>query len=70
MAYSIQKKRTGFYYLIEFTSDDNDINNKLELAYKRDERLMRWLTVKLDKHAVVYAESRRKRLSTNKKQEA
>ena len=30
MAYSIQKKRTGFYYLIEFTSDDKEINNKLE----------------------------------------
>ena len=65
-----KRKKTGFYYLIEFTSDDNEINNKLELAYKRDERLMRWLTVKLDKHAIVYAESRRKRLSTNKKEEA
>ena len=70
MAYSIQKKRTGFYYLIEFSSDDINIVDKLELAYKRDERLMRWLTVKLDKHAVVYAESRRKRLNNNKKQEA
>ena len=70
MAYSIQNKRTGFYFLIEFTSDDKEINSKLELAYKRDERLMRWLIVKLDKHAVVYAESRRKRLGTNKKQEA
>ena len=70
MAYSIQKKRTGFYFLIEFISDDKDINDKLELAYKRDERLMRWLTVKLDKHATAYAESRRKRLNFNKKQEA
>lgn len=70
MAYSIQKKRTGFYFLFEFTSDDQEIISKLEVAYKRDERLMRWLTVKLDKHAVVYAESRRKRLNTNKKQEA
>ena len=70
MAYSIQKKRTGFYYLIEFSSDDINIVDKLELAYKRDERLMRWITVKLDKHAVVYAENRRKRLNNNKKQEA
>ena len=70
MAYSIQKKKTGFYYLIEFTTENIDLNNKLEVAYKREERVMRWLTVKLDKHAVVYAESRRKRLSTNKKQEA
>jgi len=70
MAYSIQKKRTGFYYLMEFTTDDHEIISKLEIAYKRDERLMRWLTVKLDKHAITYAEGRRKRLSTNQKQEA
>ena len=70
MAYSIQKKRTGFYYLMEFTSEDREIINKLELAYKRDERLMRWITVKLDKHALAYAERRRKRLNTNEKQEA
>jgi small subunit ribosomal protein S6 len=70
MAYSIQKKRTGFYYLMEFTSEDREIINKLELAYKRDERLMRWLTVKLDKHALAYAERRRKRLSINEKEEA
>ena len=70
MAYSIQKKRTGFYYLMEFTSEDREIINKLELAYKRDERLMRWITVKLDKHAQAYAERRRKRLNTNEKQKA
>ena len=56
--------------MIEFSSNDINIVDKLELAYKRDERLMRWLTVKLDKHAVVYAEKRRKRLNNNKKQEA
>jgi small subunit ribosomal protein S6 len=55
---------------MEFTSEDREIINKLELAYKRDERLMRWITVKLDKHALVYAERRRKRLNTNEKQEA
>ena len=69
MAYSIQKKKTGFYYLIEFTTDNIELNSKLELAYKREERIMRWLTVKLDKHAIIYADSRRKRLN-NKKQEA
>ncbi len=70
MAYSIQKKKTGFYCLIEFTSDDREIINKLELEFKRDERFMRWLTVKLDKHALDYAERRRKRLNINKNQEA
>ena len=68
MAYSIQKKKTGFYYLIEFTTDNIELNNNLEVAYKREERVMRWLTVKLDKHAVIYAESRRKRLNTNKQE--
>ena len=66
MSYTIQKKKTGFYCLIEFTSDDNNLTDALELEYKRDERLMRWLTVKLDKYAVEYAESRRKRLNTKK----
>lgn len=69
MAYSIQKKKTGFYFLNQFTTDSLELLDKLELAYKREERVMRWLTVKLDKHAVTYAESRRKRLNT-KKQEA
>ena len=66
MAYSIQKKKTGFYFLIEFATDNKDLNDMLELAYKREERVMRWLTVKLDKHALTYAESRRKRLNTKK----
>lgn len=69
MAYSIQKKKTGFYFLIEFATDNIAVYDMLELAYKREERVMRWLTVKLDKHALTYAESRRKRLNT-KKQEA
>jgi small subunit ribosomal protein S6 len=69
MAYSIQKKKTGFYFLIEFATDSIALYDMLELAYKREERVMRWLTVKLDKHALTYAESRRKRLNT-KKQEA
>ena len=69
MAYSIQKKKTGFYFLIEFATDSIALCDMLELAYKREERVMRWLTVKLDKHALAYADSRRKRLNT-KKQEA
>src|SRR5688572_5467479 len=59
LAYPIQKKSTGFYYLIEFKSDGSNIG-KLELEYKRDERLLRFLTVSLDKHAVAYNEKRRR----------
>ena len=59
LAYPIQKKNTGFYYLIEFKGA-GDIIGKLEVEYKRDERVMRFLTVALDKHAIVYNEKKRK----------
>ncbi|MBQ7984412.1 MAG: 30S ribosomal protein S6 [Bacteroidales bacterium] len=58
LAYPIQKKTSGYYYLIEFKSDGNLIA-KLETAYKRDERLLRFLTVSLDKFAVAYNEKKR-----------
>jgi small subunit ribosomal protein S6 len=68
LAYPIQKKNTGFYYLIEFKSDGSNIG-KLELEYKRDERIMRFLTVSLDKHAVTYNEKKRKNAAMKKKEE-
>ncbi len=58
LAYPIKKKTTGFYYLIEFKAEGGVIND-LEVAYKRDERLLRFLTVALDKHAVAYNEKKR-----------
>ncbi len=58
LAYPIKKKSTGFYYLIEFKAEGNVIAD-LEIAYKRDERLLRFLTVSLDKHAVAYNEKKR-----------
>ncbi len=58
LAYPIQKKTTGFYYLIEFKAE-GDVIATLETAYKRDERLLRFLTVSLDKHAIAYNEKRR-----------
>jgi small subunit ribosomal protein S6 len=69
LAYPIQKKNTGFYYLVEFKSD-GAIISKLELEYKRDERLMRFLTVGLDKHAVTYNEKKRRNAALKKKEEA
>jgi small subunit ribosomal protein S6 len=60
LAYPIQKKSTGFYYLIEFKAD-GDIIKDVELAFKRDERIIRFLTVKLDKHAVAYNEKKRRK---------
>ena len=58
LAYPIKKKTTGFYYLIEFKAEGSLIAD-LEVAYKRDERLLRFLTVALDKHAVAYNEKKR-----------
>lgn len=69
LAYPIQKKNTGFYYLTEFKGDGNVIA-KLELEYKRDERIMRFLTVALDKHAVAYNEKKRKNAAQKKQEES
>ena len=67
LAYPIQKKTTGFYFLIEFAAE-GEIINKLETQYRRDERVIRFLTFKQDKFAVEYAEKRRAKLA-NKQEE-
>ena len=64
LAYPIDKKSTGFYHLIEFTAEGDAVDN-LEVEYKRDERIIRFLTVKMDKYAVEYAGKRRDQKSTN-----
>lgn len=58
LAYPIQKKSTGFYHIFEFKGV-NDLISKLELAYRRDDQVMRYLTIKLDKHAKAFNEKRR-----------
>jgi small subunit ribosomal protein S6 len=58
LAYPIQKKSTGFYNLIGFKSSPEFIN-KLETEYRRDERIIRFLTLKLDKYAAEYSERKR-----------
>lgn len=63
LAYPIQHKKSGFYHLFEFTSS-GELVSPYELEFKRDERVMRFLTVKLDKHAVSWAERRRTKLKT------
>ena len=59
LAYPIQKKSTGFYCLFEFEAEPTIVKT-LETAYRRDERVIRFLTFHLDKYAVEYAEKRRK----------
>ncbi|MBR1882690.1 MAG: 30S ribosomal protein S6 [Muribaculaceae bacterium] len=58
LAYPIQKKTTGFYNLLEFEAEPT-IAAKLETAYRRDERVIRFLTFHLDKYAAEYAVKRR-----------
>ena len=67
MAYAIQKKSTGFYCLVEFKAEP-EVIKVLETAFRRDEKVIRFQTVKLDKYAVEYAEKRRAKLG--KKEEA
>ncbi|MCH5231909.1 MAG: 30S ribosomal protein S6 [Muribaculaceae bacterium] len=58
LAYPIQKKSTGFYCLLEFKGEPT-IVKKLDVAFRRDERVIRFLTFRLDKYAQEYAEKRR-----------
>ena len=67
MAYAIQKKSTGFYCLVEFKAEPSVVKT-LDVAYRRDEKVIRYMTVKLDKYAAQYAEKRRNKLG--KKEEA
>ena len=65
LAYPIQKKSTGFYHLIEFEADSQFVA-KLETEYHRDERVIRFLTTKMDKHHQAFAE----RMRNKRKQSA
>jgi small subunit ribosomal protein S6 len=58
LAYPIQKKSTGFYILIEFKSEPAVVA-KLETQFRRDERVIRFLTFRQDKDFEAYAAKRR-----------
>ena len=65
LTYTIKKKNSGFYQLFQIEAEGNSIA-ELETAYKRDERILRYLTVHLDKYALEYAERRKIRLAGKK----
>ena len=67
LAYPIQKRTSGFYYLIEFKAEPSLIAS-LETQYRRDERVIRFLTFAMDKHAVAYAEKRRANKAAKKEE--
>ncbi|MBS3915376.1 MAG: 30S ribosomal protein S6 [Bacteroidetes bacterium] len=59
LAYPIQKKGTGFYHLFEYQAGP-DFIKQIELVFRRDERVLRYLTVRLDKNGVEFSEKRRR----------
>ena len=67
LAYQIEKKTSGFYFLVEFKAEPTVIKT-FETGLRRDEKVIRFMTVKLEKHAAEYAEKRRKKFI--KKEEA
>ena len=66
LAFSIQNKNSGFYHLLQFEGE-GDIINALEVEFRRDERVMRYLTVKLDIHAQLWAEKRKNKIQSKVK---
>ncbi|NDV79662.1 30S ribosomal protein S6 [Dysgonomonas sp. 511] len=68
LAYPIQKKSTGFYAFLEFEADPAVIS-KLEVNFRRDERVIRFLTFRQDKFAHEYAQKRRNLKSSKKTEE-
>ncbi|MFH2096081.1 MAG: 30S ribosomal protein S6, partial [Bacteroidota bacterium] len=65
LAYPIQKKSTGFYHLLEFNAN-GELINKLETEFRRDERVIRFLTIVMDKYMVEYAIKKRTKKENEK----
>ncbi len=60
LAYPIQKKKSGTYQTIHFTSPPQVINT-LETHYQRDPEILRFLTVSLNKHALTYKQAQQQK---------
>ena len=70
LAYPIKKRTTGVYYCIEFEAPTGELIADLELQMRRDERLLRFLSVKLDKYGVKYNKDKREgRIGKKKKKD-
>ena len=67
LAYPIQKKTTGFYHLLQFEAE-GALVDKLETAYRRDERVIRFLTFRLDKYAYEYTLKRRSKYAAKQEE--
>lgn len=67
LAYEIKRRSSGVYFCIEFQSPDGEFMDDFELALRRDERLLRFLTIALDKFGVKYNDDKRNGLIGKKK---
>ncbi|MFQ9995921.1 MAG: 30S ribosomal protein S6, partial [Hoylesella buccalis] len=65
LAYQIQKKNSGFYCLFEFKGEPTLVQT-LETGFRRDEKVIRYMTVKLDKYAAEYALKRKQKYANKK----
>src|SRR5436305_9238971 len=63
LAYSIQKKTTGIYWVMEYSAL-SDFNEKLKIQILRDEQIMRHMITALDKYAVEYNAKKRSGVPT------
>jgi small subunit ribosomal protein S6 len=70
LAYPIQKKNSGFYHIFEYTSTDINVVDILETEFRRDEKVLRFMTIALDKHSIAYNEKKRKGLVGRKREES
>jgi small subunit ribosomal protein S6 len=59
LAYEIKKRHSGMYFCVEFAGENGNIIDKMELTLRRDEKILRFLTVALDKFGVKYNQDRR-----------
>ena len=59
LAYPIKRRNTGIYYCVEFEVPNGEVIPEMELAMTRDDAILRFLSVKLDKHGVKYNEDKR-----------
>jgi small subunit ribosomal protein S6 len=59
LAYPINKRTSGVYYSVEFQVETGDLIDNLELSFRRDERIIRFLVIRLDKYGVKYNQDKR-----------
>ena len=70
LAYPINRRHAGAYFTVEFKTESSTLISELELAFRRDERVIRYLTISLDKHGVKYNSDKRAGLIGKKREQA